>query len=126
MLQHLRMDNIIAVNKADPFTASNGYRMVAGSSLPLIFLMNHPDSTIPGCIFITDCPASIGASIVHKDQFKVRKSLCQYAVNTAMNVLFYAIYGNNNTDFGTPPPPWTFSMFCLSIDDILVNLSEVI
>ena len=101
--QHLGMDPVVAVHKAQPLPFCQRQGMVPCGGLALVFLMDGHYPGIPGGILLADGTAAIGTAIVHQNHLNIGKGLRQDAVHTLSQVAFRPVNRDDHTDFRHQP-----------------------
>ena len=96
--EHRRINPIIGIYKTDIFANRIGNTSIARWTKTRILLMYDLDSRIFSCIFFSNFPTMVGATIINENYFDIFKCLSKNAVNAFPKIRFNIIYRNNNTN----------------------------
>ena len=62
--------------------------------------MEHPHTSVSGCVSVTEPSASVRGAVVNEEQLPVLKSLCQYGLHTFGENSFRLVDGNDDGNDG--------------------------
>ena len=95
---HFRCNIVVGIHKADPLAPCHIQPGIAGSRKPAVFLVKHPDAGIFRGSGITQRRATVRRTVLHKDQLKVRKGLCQNGIDTFLQIVFHLVHRHNDAE----------------------------
>ena len=100
LFQIVRLHRIVRIHKCDPFSACHIKPRVAGGTAAAVGFMEHPHTVVFFCRCITQGRAVVRGTIIHKDQFKVRKGLSQKRVDARRQKALHLVHRHDDADLG--------------------------
>jgi hypothetical protein len=94
-LEKVLLNPVVTVNESQPLAIGILYSDISRRTDTSILFMEYADAAVLFGISITELTASILAAVIDQQEFKVRKTLAQYTVETTGKMLFRIIYRND-------------------------------
>ena len=95
---HIRRNPVVAVHEADIISRGRVQPGVPGTAEAAVFLVDHPDSLVPGGILVTDASGIILRTVIHNDDFQVGFRLGKNGIQASCHIRLYIINGHDYAD----------------------------